>query len=184
MGQERLHNAVSRVRATLRRRGMSAQQLFSQRAGRGGQYLSVADLAAGLEQLGLLDAIEAGRFALAAAQMDANGDGGPVAASGTDIDLLSASPGGEALGVSLTGFLRLLGSVSGDALEDNVIEEATIVADVPTSPQALEETAIRFERGRWSVRLVPYDRFQCVWSSAKAPGQEGCRPFSIWRPDL
>eukprot|EP00927_Polykrikos_kofoidii_P031643 TRINITY_DN27182_c0_g1_i1.p1 TRINITY_DN27182_c0_g1~~TRINITY_DN27182_c0_g1_i1.p1 ORF type:complete len:367 (-),score=67.45 TRINITY_DN27182_c0_g1_i1:61-1089(-) len=147
---------------------MSAEQLFSQQAGPGGVSLSVGELAAGLQQLGLLDPVEAGRLARAAARMDSGG-------------------GHDFRGVNLAGFCRLMGSVPGEggkgcgAIGDEAVEA---LASMPTSVESIEETAMHLQRGRWSIRIVCSEKLGSVWSSAKAPGKEGGRPFSVWRPDV
>mmetsp|Transcript_9268 Transcript_9268/g.28557 ORF Transcript_9268/g.28557 Transcript_9268/m.28557 type:complete len:607 (+) Transcript_9268:607-2427(+) len=170
----RLDSAVAKVKATLRRRRMSARQLFGQRAGRGGLYLSTADLTELLQTLGLSDPIEAGRLALAASRL---GGGEHAGVAGDFMNW-----GGGPATVSLAGFLKLMGSVpiAGGELED---EEAAAI-EIPTSPgECTQETAMKLDAGRWSMRLVAHTKFAPVWSSVRVPGHEA-RPFCIWRAEV
>lgn len=161
---------------------MSARQLFSQRAGRGGLHIGTQELAACLQQLGLVDPVDAGRLALAAARLGGGRDDGPGApgAAADPGDIMNL--GGEPCSVSLGGFLKLMGSVPAGPGEEE--EDDAAIADVPQSPGACsEEMALRLHEGRWSVRLVPHGKFGPIWSSAQVPGEEA-RPFGVWRPDF
>jgi len=169
--QARLEGSVTKVRAILKRRGLTAQQVFKQWAGRG-VHLSTAELASGLQQLGPVDAVEAGRLAMAAARQ---GDG-----TGENKDAVTSLAGFEPVSVTLAGFARVIGAAPGESTQ----EEDEAVASATAAPQAtLDETAISMTKGRWSVRIVSIEKFTPVWSSARVPGEEA-RPFSIWRPDL
>ncbi|CAJ1364639.1 unnamed protein product, partial [Effrenium voratum] len=159
----RLESSITKVKAVLRRRRTSVKQLFSLQAGRRCLHISVQELSQVLQQFGL-DQAEAGRLALAAAR-------------------LNSQATAEVMPVTLDNFLKLMATVPGSVVEDevDVAEDALDAAPSPTA--ALQEMQINLEAGRFAIKVISHNRLVEVWTSRRIPGSEA-RPFSIWRPDL